>query len=155
MLNTPWKVETTEEKAGSLVIGVSFGKIHLTHETTNEKMIVSYRCLMLGLGVGGPKGIGYSESKTSDPSGGVNNVQVVQGRNFDSFQFPCRGYMLGVGASGGIIGSVLGMDITGGGVTVALFGQLPVFAAVRLWGFGRGALPGAGFSGGLAHFWID
>jgi hypothetical protein len=155
MLNTQWKVETTEEKSGSLIVGLAFGKIHFIHETTSEKMIVSYRCLSIGLGAGAPKSIGYSESKTTDSSGGVNNVQVVQGRNFDEFQFPCRGYMLGVGASAGIIGSVLGMDITGGGLSVALFGQLPVFAGVRLWGFGRGAFPGAGFSGGLAHFWID
>lgn len=153
MLNTPWKVETTEEKSGSLFIALSFGKIHLIHETSNEKMIISYRCLSLGMGKGPP--IGYSESKTSDPSGGVDNVQVVQGRNFSDFSFPCRGYLIGVGASSGIIGSILGMDITGGGLSVALFGQLPVFAGVRLWGFGRGALPGAGFNGGLAHFWID
>ena len=63
--------------------------------------------------------------------------------------------MIGVGASAGILGSILGMDITGGGLTIALFGQVPVFAGVRLWGFGRGALPGAGFTAGLAHFWID
>ena len=49
----------------------------------------------------------------------------------------------------------MGMDVTGGGVTVVLFGQIPVFAGIRLWGFGNGALPGVGFTGGLAHFWTD
>ena len=34
--------------------------------------------------------------------------------------------MIGVGASAGILGSILGMDITGGGLTIALFGQVPV-----------------------------
>ncbi len=86
--------------------------------------------------------------------GGVGNVSVVQGRDFSEFSFPCRGYILTVGASAAVVGSVLGMDITGGGVTIALFGQLPVFAGVRLWGGGRAVLPGAGFSGGLAHFWL-
>jgi hypothetical protein len=37
MLNTPWKVETTEEQSGSLFVALSFGKIHLVHETTAEK----------------------------------------------------------------------------------------------------------------------
>ena len=154
MLRTPWKVETSEEKAGSLIVGLSFGKIYLVHETTGEKMIVNYRCLSIGLGAGAPHSIGYSESKTDDPSGGVGNVSVVQGRDFSDFSFPCRGYILTVGASAGVVGSIMGMDITGGGLTVALFGQLPVFAGVRLWGGGRAVLPGVGFSGGLAHFWL-
>ena len=44
------------------------------------------------------------------------------------------------------------MDVTGGGLTAVLFGIAPVFAGVRIWGLGRGALPGASFSGGLAVF---
>jgi hypothetical protein len=63
--------------------------------------------------------------------------------------------MLGVGTSSGVLGSILRMDITGGGLSAALFGRAPVFAAVRLRRFGRGALPGAGFNGGSAHFWVD
>jgi hypothetical protein len=60
--------------------------------------------------------------------------------------------MIGVGASAGVVGSILGMDVTGGGLTAVLFGMLPVFAGVRLWGFGRGALPGLGITGGIAVF---
>ena len=60
--------------------------------------------------------------------------------------------MISVGASAGVVGSILGMDINGGGLTVVLFGILPVFAGVRIWGFGQGALPGAGMFGGLALF---
>jgi hypothetical protein len=47
------------------------------------------------------------------------------------------------------------MKVTGSGVAVALFGIVPVFAGVRLWGFGRGALPGVGLSGGLALFQLE
>ncbi len=154
MLSTSWKVESSEEKAGSLIVGLSFGKIYLVHDIKKTKMIVNYRCLSIGFGTGAPHSIGYSESNTGDPSGGVDNVSVVQGRDFSEFSFPCRGYILTVGASAGVVGSVLGMDITGGGLAMALFGQMPVFAGVRLWGFGRALLPGAGFSGGLAHFWL-
>lgn len=153
MLRTPWKFETSEDKSGSLLLGLSFGKIYLVDEISQEKMIISYRSLNVGMGKGPV--VGYSESSTSDPSGAAGNVSVVEGRNFGWFSFPCRGYLIGVGASSGILGSILGMDVTGGGLTMALFGQLPVFAGVRMWGFGRGALPGAGFTGGLAHFWID
>jgi hypothetical protein len=152
MWRTPWKVKTTEETSAGLLVAFASGKIHLIHEDTGELMIISYRSMSLGVGKGPP--VGYSTSTTEDPSGGVDNVAVVEGRNFSEFSFPCRGYMIGVGASAGILGSILGMDITGGGLTIALFGQVPVFAGVRLWGFGRGALPGAGFVGGLAHFWI-
>lgn len=153
MLRSPWKFETSEEKSGSLFLGLSFGKLYFVNETSNEKMVVSYRSLNVGMGKGPP--VGYSESSKTDPSGAASNVSVVEGRNFDYFSFPCRGYLIGVGASSGIIGSILGMDVTGGGLTIALFGQIPVFAGVRMWGFGRAALPGAGFTGGLAHFWLD
>jgi len=47
------------------------------------------------------------------------------------------------------------MDVTGGGLTAVLFGILPVFAGVRIWGFGRGALPGAAMSAGLAVFEVE
>lgn len=36
------------------------------------------------------------------PKRGVDNVAVVEGRNFSEFSFPYRGYMIGVGASAGI-----------------------------------------------------
>ena len=153
LLKTPWKVDTTEEKSGTLFISLSFGTIYLSHETSGEKMTIGYRCLSIGAGKGPP--VGANWSNTSDPSGGFDNVGVVSGHSFSEFSFPCRGYMIGVGASSGVVGSILGMDVTGGGLTAALFGQLPVFAGVRLWGFGRGALPGVGMSGGLAHFWLE
>jgi hypothetical protein len=103
----------------------------------------------------GPKGLGSAWSRVTDPSGGFENVGVSPDRYFGFLPFPCRGYMFSVGATTAVIGSILGMDVTGGGVMVVLFGQVPVFAGVRIWGLGRAALPSAGFSGGLAHFWTD
>jgi hypothetical protein len=36
MLQTEWKVVTTEEISGTLMIGLSFGKIYLCSETSRE-----------------------------------------------------------------------------------------------------------------------
>ena len=153
MSKTPWKIVSSEEKSGSLLISLSFGKLYAEHDTNGEKMVISYRCLSIGAGKGPPAGASWSE--TTDPSGSFDNIGVVTGKSFSELSFPCRGYMIGVGASAGVVGSILGMDVTGGGLTAVLFGQLPVFAGARLWGGGRGVFPGAGFTGGLAHFWIE
>jgi hypothetical protein len=153
MLRTPWKFVTSEEKSGSLLISVSIGKLYFEHESTGEKLNVKYRCVSLGAGKGPPAGASWSE--TTDPSGGFDNVGVVPGHSFTDLSFPCHGYIIGVGASSGVIGSILGMDVTGGGLTAVLFGMAPVFAGIRLYGFGRGALPGAGFTGGVAVFELD
>ena len=94
MLNTQWKVETTEEKSGSLIIGLAFGKIHFIHEKTSEKMIVSYRCLSLGLGAGAPKSLGYSESKTTDPiglfSGPIHKMSLSFYLSIQNTGYDCR-----------------------------------------------------------------
>lgn len=116
-------------------------------------MTVKYRCANVGAGKGPP--VGAAWSNISDPSGGVDRVGVVLGHYFGPMSFPCRGYLFGAGASSGVLGSILGMKVTGSGVAVALFGIVPVFAGVRLWGFGRGALPGVGLSGGLALFQLE
>jgi hypothetical protein len=155
MIQTPWKVVTSSEKSGSLIVGLAFGDLYFQNEDDGEELTVHYRCLSLSAGTGAPKAIGAAWSKKTDPSGGFDNVGASPGRDFGSHIFPCRGYMFGVGASAAVVGSILGMDVTGGGVTAVLFGQVPVFAGVRMWGLGRAALPGAGISGGLAHFWTD
>jgi hypothetical protein len=153
MYRTPWKIDTTEETSGSLLATVAVGALYLSNEDTGEQMKINYRCISLGAGKGPPAGANWSN--TADPSGGFDNVAVIPGRYFSSLSFPCRGYMIGVGASAGVIGSILGMDVTGDGLTAVLFGILPVFAGVRIWGFGRGALPGAGITGGLAVFEVE
>lgn len=150
MLRTNWKVVTSEEKSGSLLISFSVGKLYLKEETTGELMTIKYRCAAIGAGKGPP--VGASWSNTSDPSGGFDNVAVLSGHSFSTFSFPCHGYILGVGASSGVVGSIMNMDVTGGNVSVVLFGIVPVFAGVKLYGMGRGALPGAGFTGGVAVF---
>ncbi len=153
MLRTEWKVVTTEEISGTLLVGLSFGKIYFESTVTGEKMTVKYRCINIGAGKGPPAGAAWSN--ISDPSGGFDNVGVMPGHYFGPLSFPCRGYLLGAGASSGVLGSILGMDVTGGGVTMALFGIVPVFAGIRLWGLGRGALPGGGLTGGVALFQLD
>jgi hypothetical protein len=153
LYRTEWQIVSSEETTGVLLLGVSIGKLYARHESSGDTMTINYRCVSVGNGKGPPAGASWSN--TSDPSGQFDNVGVVPGRFFSPLSFPCRGYMFGAGASSGVVGSALGMDITGGGVTVAIFGILPVFAGVRLWGLGRSALPGVGLTGGLAHFFID
>jgi hypothetical protein len=152
-LETPWKFDTSEENSTSLFLSYSSGRIFAHNENDGEEMVINYRCLSIGNGKGPP--FGFSLSRKQDPSGGFDNIGVRPHRYFGPLAFPCRGYMIGVGATSGIVGSILNMDITGGGVTIVLFGQAPVFAGVRIWGGGRALLPGAGFTGGLAHYWVE
>jgi hypothetical protein len=153
LLKTPWKLDTSEEKSGSFLLTLAFGKLYFSNDDNGDKMVVKYRCLSVGAGKGAP--VGANWSNTSDPSGDFENVGVMPGYYFSSFMFPCRGYIIGVGASSGVVGSVLGMDVTGGGVAVAIFGMVPVIAAVRVWGMGRSVLPSVGLGGGAAVYELD
>lgn len=150
LLKTNWQLDTSEETSGSLLATIAFGKLYFSDTTTGDKMVVKYRSFGVGEGKGLP--IGANWSNTSDPSGGFDNVGVVPGHYFGPLSFPCRGYMIGIGASSAVVGSILGMDVTGGGLSMAIFGMIPVFAAIRMWGLGRAALPGAGIGGSLASF---
>jgi len=153
LLKTDWKLDTSEEKAGSLFATVAWGKLYFSNVASGDKMTVKYRSISIGDGKGLPAGANWSNA--SDPSGGFDNVGVMPGKYFGPLSFPCHGYMIGIGGSSAVVGSILGMDVTGGGVSMAIFGIVPVFAAIRMWGFGRAALPGLGASAGLAVFELD
>jgi hypothetical protein len=150
---TDWKYDTSEEKSGSFFATVAFGKLYFSNEATREKMTVKYRSISVGESKGPP--VGANWSKTSDPSGAPSNVGVAEGHYFGPMSFPCRGYMIGLGGSAGVVGNVFGMNQTGGALTIAVFGMAPVFASVRMWGLGRAALPGFGIGTGLALFELD
>jgi hypothetical protein len=151
MLRTQWKVVTSEETSGSLVLSISWGKIYLVNENDkDDTLTIKYRCISAGESKGPP--VGANWSSTSDPSGGVGNVSVVDGHYFGHLSFPCHGYMIGVAASLGVAGSIAGLNRTGGNLTEVLFGMAPVFAGVRLYGLGHGVTPGIGFGGGIAVF---
>ena len=153
LLSTPWKFVTSEEKAGTLFATVAVGKLYFENDDSGEKLTLKYRSIGLGHGKGPP--VGASWSNTSDPSSASGNVGVVEGHYFGPLSFPCRGYMLGLGASSGVVGSILGASETGGSFTIAFFDLAPVFAPVRMWGLGRAALPGVAIGGGLALFELD
>jgi len=154
LYETTWSLETSEETSVAVFASVSTGKLYFVDESSGEKLVVKYRCIAFGHGKGLP--VGANWSKTTDPSGDVDNVIQVKGRTtFSPFAFPCYGYMIGMGASAGVVGSIMHMDVTGGGLTIAFFGAPSSFAAIRLWGFGRGALPGVGIGAGLASFSVD
>jgi len=153
LLKTDWKLDTSEEKSGSLFATLAFGKLYFSNVSTGEKMTVKYNYISIGAGKGLPVGANWSNAK--DPSGGFDNVGVMPGKYFGPLSFPCRGYMIGVGASMAVVGSILGMDVTGGGLSIVIFGVVPVFAAVRMWGLGRAAIPGAGTAAGLANYELE
>jgi hypothetical protein len=73
MLRTQWKVVTSEETSGSLVLSISWGKIYLVNENDkDDTLTIKYRCISAGESKGPP--VGANWSSTSDPSGGVGNV---------------------------------------------------------------------------------
>ena len=152
---TDWALTTSEDTSVSVFATVSYGALYVKRDYSDpeEVMKINYRAVGIGMGKGPP--VGAQWSNTSDPSGGFDNVGVIDGQHFESTSFPCRGYLFGFGASAAVIGSIFGMDVTGGGVTAVIFGMGPPFAGIRLWGFGRGALPGAGISGAVALFELD
>ena len=86
MWRTPWKVKTTEEQSGGAFVAFASGKIHLIHEDTGELMIISYRSMSIEVGKGPP--IGYSESTTSDPSGGLIMWRWLKAGILVNFLFP-------------------------------------------------------------------
>src|SRR5215475_14591901 len=116
LLRTDWKLDTSEETSGSVFATLAFGKLYLSNVSTGEKMTIKYNCISIGAGKGLPVGANWSNA--SDPSGGFDNVGVMPGKYFGSLSFPCRGYMIGVGASMAVVGSILGMDVTGGGLSI-------------------------------------
>lgn len=156
-LRTPWKFETSEESAPVLFGSMARGALYLVNEDDGEKMKISYHAVSIGHGKG--PSYGYSWSTKSDPSGGFDNVAVVRGRNFGPLSFPCRGYILGMGASvstiaaKGIAGDQAPQQ-TSGGLTIILFGIVPVFAGLKLWGLGNSLMPGIGASAGIATFQV-
>jgi hypothetical protein len=128
-------LETSEETSVSVFASVSTGKLYFVDESSGEKLVLKYRCVSFGHSKGLP--VGANWSKTTDPSADVDNVVQVKGRKaFSPFAFPCYGYMIGMGASAGVIGSIMNMDVTGGGLTLVFFGAPSPFAAIRLWDSG-------------------
>lgn len=148
---TSWKFDTSEDISGTVGGSITKGAYYFVNEDNGEGMKVNYRAVSIGAGKG--PSVGASWSATTDPSGGFGNVAVVKRRYFGPLSFPCRGYILGFGASASIVPKVIGAtDQSAGGLTVVLFGIWPVFAGVKLWGLGNSLLPGVGASAGIATF---
>lgn len=152
---TSWKFDTSEETAVTVVGSFAKGALYFVNEDDGETMTVRYRAVSLGTGKGPPVGVSWSVK--TDPSGGFDNVAVVKhGGYFGPLSFPCRGYILGFGASSSIAPKIIGAsDQTAGSVTIIIFGMWPVFAGVKSWGLSKSIAPGAGASAGLATFELD
>ena len=151
---TPWKYNTSEEKAYSVLASFASGALYFTNEDDGRELKVFYRAVSIGAGKG--PSVNATWSAASDPSGSDGNVAVVQHKYFGPLSFPCRGYILGGGASASIAPKIIGAaDQTSVGTTIVLFGIWPVFAGVRLWGTGNSLVPGIGASAGIATFQLN
>jgi hypothetical protein len=147
---TDWEYVTSEDTTYQVLAAYSRGKIQLRNTVDGSTMDIQYNCLSASFGKG--YALTIAESDLTDPSGGVG--PVMSDRVFDSFCFPCRGYILNFGGTVGFLRGQWKPGTGGGSLNVYLFGQVPVFAGVRSWGKFRSTTPGVGFGGGLAHFWI-
>lgn len=132
--------ETSEEETISFLGTISWGTIVLNRRSDDSKLRIKYRCVSLGSGKSFP--LNATKSTFDSVSGGD---AVVTNRYFSELCFPCKGYMIGVGA--GISNS--------NAATMVLFGVVPVFAGVRMWGISDALLPGVGIGAGLASFWVE
>lgn len=143
---THYDYVTSEDESVSMLGTVSWGTIVLNDRRTSAKLNVKYRCVSIGNGKGLP--VNVSHASFDNWSGGGS---VMADRYFDANAFPCRGYMIGAGAGVGLTE----VSENSGNLTIALFGMMPVFAGLRMWGANIAALPGVGMSAGLAHFWVE
>jgi hypothetical protein len=145
-----WKYETSEDTTISVIASVSVGRFILKNVVTNETMSIRYRCLAAGFSKGLP--VGYTESKLRDESKGTHIHSLGF---FDPSVFPCHGYMIGLGATLGVLDSNPGPPnpdfANGGGYGVVIFELFP-FARFACQGQFRATTPGAGVSLGLASF---
>lgn len=145
---TNWEYETSEDTTGSMFASVSFGRLILRNVVSDERMTIKYRCVSLSLSKGLP--IGFSQSHFTDPSKGYG--PVASNRYFDSFCFPCRGYILSAGATLGALNEDKGPG--GSSWNIFFFGLWP-FAGLRCWGAYNATTPGGGVGGGMASFSLE
>ncbi len=156
--STLWKLETAEETSVSVMAhGLSRGTLYFIHTKTREKFAVNYKALGLSAGIGPPLVVpNPSQAKTSDPSWSIGNVGSYTGKKyFNRYAFPCVGAIFGANAGVGILGSILKMELTTGGVELFAFGwPLNTFAYVKVAGLGRSGLPAAGLGAQACYFWL-
>jgi hypothetical protein len=145
---TEWEFETSEDKTGSIFASVSVGRLVLRSTVSGAKMTIKYTCLSAGLSKGLP--VGYAESSFSDPSRG--HGPLFSNKYVSSFDFPCKGYILGLGVTLGAFQE--GKDPNGGNMNIFLFGLLP-FAGLRCSGAYHATTPGGGVGGGFASFSLE
>src|SRR5579863_5496344 len=122
-----WKYETSEDSTISVVASVSVGRFILKNIVSGDKMSIRYRCLSAGFSKGLP--VGYTQSKLEDESSGT---LVYSLGSFDENVFPCSGYMIGLGATLGVLDSNPGPAdpafTNGGGYGVVIFELFPFCA---------------------------
>jgi hypothetical protein len=154
-----WEYETSEDESYSFIGTYSTGTIILHRiSDLDVKMRIKYKALAYSFSKGLP--VGASKSQFTDPSGGYG--PVCSNKAFCDLCFPCKGYILGLGATFGESGDVAAkiMDkppptgTNGEGLSISYFGAWP-FAGFRCWGQFTATTPGGGVSAAIAGFGIE
>jgi hypothetical protein len=148
---TDWYLQTSREFGESIAfISGAEGVLFFANDKTHQKLTVPYTYLSAGLA----KGVVFNiaESLTTDPSGGITNVQMSGGQTFGIQTFPCMGVAWMIGATAGIFQPSF-MSHSGISALTVQFGLgLLPRGKVALWGRFNSILPSVGPSLGLFSF---
>ena len=148
-----WKYETSEDSTISVFASVSYGSFVLRNTlSSDETMTINYKCISAGMSKGLP--LGYTSSTLQNESSGTYVHALGQ---FTDDIFPCGGWIIGVGATLGVLDSNPEPGVSpdtftnGGSGGVVLFEVFP-FARFACYGEFRATTPGMGCSVGIGYF---
>lgn len=144
--STNWTYKTSREKSFSLVGTVAKGKLILENKPEGKELYLDYTYIAASLSKGLPFGV--NKSSFDDPSTGVG--EVATDKYFPDFCFPCGGWLLSMGGTGG---ALFGYSDPQNGIAMNmfLFGNKP-FAGLRCYGQSWSTTPGVGIGAGYVRY---
>lgn len=146
---TPWVYDTSNEfGASGWIISGAEGTLYFKNENNDDKLVVNYSYMSVGLSKGAA--VNIAESLVTDPSGGFCNVRALNPSSFGKRSFPCKGWVVFLGATAGVF-QLSAMSQSGLVLGIFLFGAAP-FAGVPVWGRFNSILPSAGPSAGFCTY---
>ncbi|MBL8573633.1 MAG: hypothetical protein JNM13_08135 [Hyphomicrobiaceae bacterium] len=147
---TNWKYETSEDTTASVFLTYSSGIFVLRNTITRDVMRVRYKCLSGSLSKGLPLGVARSTYEMESNGSAVHALG-----HFGEHIFPCNGFILGIGATMGVLDSNPGPPdekfANGFGGSLVLFETIP-FARFACGGQFVASTPGLGISVGVASY---
>ena len=147
---TDWAYQTSDEESSSYgIVTGGNGHFFLSNAVSGDNMIINYNYAAVGSAKGSVWNV--AASLTTDSSGQFCNVSTLCGFDFDANSFPCQGFIFFVGVSAGIF-QLSFMNQSGLDLAVVVFGMLPPFAVVPIWGRFNSLMPTGGVSMAGASF---